>query len=229
MTIRNHLATAALVVTLASLAILYLILPSNSWSPATIASATAVALSLGALIYLPSAFSPGSKTQAAHLAGAGPIGATVVSTLVLSAAALLLSIFGASKVAWALIVLALAVFVVGIVLTSVTRKVVDDVQVTHQKDDRYRAWTNALNQAAFDIGDNALKTLCGKIAEELRYAPSARLIDAKDEALLVSTSISALQASAKSGNATEIASDLGKLQAALSVHSSALIALRSHA
>lgn len=229
MNIRNHLAAAGVVAVLAVLAILYLVLPSNSWTPATIASAIAVALSLGAVIYLPGAFAPASKTQAARLAGVGPLGAAVAITLLLSIVALLLGLSGAASAAWAVLVAALAAFVIGNLATNVARKVVDDVQITGAKDERYRTWTIALNQIAADIGDGAARTLCAKIAEELRYAPSARAIDAKDEASQVSSAISALQASARNGDATDIVSKLNRLQAVLSTHASALAALRSHA
>lgn len=214
---------------LAVLAILYLVLPSNSWTPATVASAIAVALSLGSLFYLPRACAPASKTQAARLASVGPLGATVAVSLLFSIIALLLSLSGAASVAWAVLVAALAAFTIGNLTTNVARKVVDDVQITQARDERYRSWTIVLNQIAGDISDSAAKELCTKIAEELRYAPSARAIDAKDEASQVSSAISALQASARNGDATDIVSKLNQLQAVLSAHSSALTALRSHA
>jgi len=229
MTIRNHLAAAAIVVVLASLATLYLLLPAHTWSAATLGSVLAVSLSLGSLIYLPSAFAPAAKTEAARLAGVGPMGVTTVLTVVLSASALLASILNFPSVAWTLLVLALASLVVGILLTNVARKIVDDVQIVQQKDDRYRAWTNALNQVTLALSDDTLKARCNKIAEELRYAPSARAIDATGEASLVSTAISALQASAEQGDAADIASKLNRLQAVVLSHSSTLIALRSHA
>lgn len=229
MNIRNHLAAAAVVVALASLTILYLLVPTDKQSTATIVSVLAVALSLGSLIYLPSAFAPAVKTQAARLAGVGPMGVTTVLTLILSVAALAAGLSNLPSIAWALLVLALASLIVGILLTNVTRKVVDDVQIMQEKDDRYRVWTSALNEVALAMSDEALKTRCKQIAEEFRYAPSARAIDAKGEASHVVTAISALQASAGQGDAAEITSKLNWLQAKVAAHTSALIALRSHA
>ncbi|MCP3711502.1 hypothetical protein M3I54_31835 [Paraburkholderia sp. CNPSo 3274] len=229
MNIRNHIAAAGAIAVLAALAILYLVLPSNSWTPATVVSAIAVALSLGAVIYLPSVFAPASKTQAARLAGVGPLGATVAITLLLSIVALLLSLIGAASAAWAVLVVALAAFIIGNLTTNVARKMVDDVQTTQAKDERYRNWTIALTRIAVEISDADAKLLCTKIAEELRYVPSARATDAKDEASQVSSAISALQASVPNGDATDIVLKLNRLQAALSAHSSALIVLRSYA
>jgi hypothetical protein len=229
MTIRNHLATAAAVVVLATLGILYLLLPADRLSAVTMTSAVAVALSLGSLIYLPSAFAPAAKTGAARLAGIGPMGVTTALTLILSIAALATGLSNLPSIAWALLVLAAASLIVGILLTNVTRKVVDDVQIAQQKDDRYRVWTRALNEAALAMNDGALKLRCDRIAEELRYAPSARAIDAKGEASHVAIAISALQASAVQGDLADIASKLNRLQALMAAHTSALIALRSQA
>jgi hypothetical protein len=229
MNIRNHLAAAAAVVVVASVAILYLLVPTDRQSATTIASILAVALSLGSIIYLPSAFAPAAKTQAARLAGVGPMGVTTALTLLVSAGALAAAILGSSTIVWVLLILAVASLTVGILLTNVTRKVVDEVQIEQEKDNRYRTWSSALDEVALVMSDETLKIRCRQIAEDFRYAPSARAIDAKGEASHVASAITALQAVATQGDTTEITSKLNWLQAKVAAHSSALIALRSHA
>ncbi|GAB3625370.1 hypothetical protein PTE30175_01474 [Pandoraea terrae] len=228
MTVRYKLAAAAIVVVLATLGVLRTLLPS-SWSEAVTASAIAVALSLGALVYLPAGFTRASRSTAARLAGLGPLGATLAVTLLASIVALATSTTGHPGLAWALLIVALAVFVIGVLLTSATGNVVDDAQTRQRKDDRYGQWTRSLASAAHAIGDAALKARCDKIAEALRYAPSTRSEDASNEASLVSAAVAALQASADQGDISEIAARIDHLQRVLAEHAATVTALRSQA
>jgi hypothetical protein len=229
MTIRNKFATAAVVVTLATFGVLYLLLPVAVWTLVSILSVIFVGLSLGAIVYLPSAFLPSSKTSAARLAGLGPKGVAVFGTLALAVAALVASIFDHPGLAWALLILSAAAFIVGMLMTGVVSDVVDSVQSEQQKDDRYRPWAIALDGASFALTDSTLKARCTKLAEELRYAPSARAADATSEAAAVSAALTALQETAAHSSTDEVTSALDRLQRLLASHTAALMALRSHA
>jgi uncharacterized membrane protein len=230
MTIRNHLAAMAIVAVLAALAIAYILIPPDRWTDATIASVVALALAVGSLIYLPGAFAPAAQSSSAHLAGVGPVGLTTLVWFAFCVAAVIASLANAATLAWALLVVALATLIVGLLLSNVVRKTVDRVQsVERTESRRYSAWTVSLNQVVTDISDSALKARCTRLAEELRYMPSARVTDAVDEASCVAAALSALQSSAAQGDAADVAQKLTRVQEAMALHASALTALRSQA
>jgi len=229
MTTRTPLAIAALAIALATTGISYLLIPGDKWTSATIASVVVLSLALASLLYFPRFVAGRSKTDGARIAALGPLGTTTLVAVILSALALVASLVVALTIAWSLLVLTVAAYVVGIALTHVTRQVVSDVEAIQEKDERYRVWTDALNQIALTTDDTDLKGHCNKIIEAFRYAPSARSSDATSEASLVSNAIAALRLSAERGDTKEGALTLRQLQAALGSHASALTALRSHA
>jgi hypothetical protein len=229
MAIRNNAAMAALTVVVALLAVQYFILPVHAWTAVVVVSMLAVALSAGALIYMPTAFVAGAKTDAGRIARIGPLALTTGLTLLFSLAALGSTFTGFNGLSWALLVLAAASFIIGLVTAKAVREVADNVQITQAKDDRYRQWSGALEDVARSVSDAALKSQCGALAEDLRYAPSARAQDASSEAMLVSKAISALRDSVREGDQQDMAAKLDEVRFQLSRHSEALVAQRSHA
>ena len=230
MTNRNHLAAMAILAVLAALAIAYILIPPDRWTDATIASVVALALAVGSLIYLPRAFAPAAQSGSAQLAGLGPVGLATVVWSAFCVAAVIASLANVATLAWALLVVALATLIVGLLLCNVGRKTVERVPSVERKESRrYSAWAVSLNQIVTDISDSALKVRCARLAEELRYMPSARTTDAVDEASRVAVALSALQSSAAHGDAAEVAEKLTSVQEAMALHASALTALRSQA
>jgi hypothetical protein len=229
MNIRTHLAMAAVVVVLAALGVLYFVLPVDTWTVDTWLCAVAVALALGAMVHLPYAPIASGKTQSGRLAIVGPMSATLLLTLLLAAAALSASVLRHTGLSWALLIACAAVFIVGTLLANVTGNVVDRIQATEQKDGRYTAWAASLVSVSHSMTDTSLKTHCTQMAEELRYAPSARASDAVVEASQVASALTILQQKASAGSNDEIASELNHLRRMIALHASALAALRSHA
>jgi hypothetical protein len=229
MVIRNHAAIAAATVVVALLAVQYLVLPVHAWTALVVTSVLAVALSAGALIYLPAASTASDGGDAGRSAETGPIAMTAGVTFLLSVIALGTTFLHFGWLSWTLLVLAIACFVVGLVTSHATRDVADDEPVSQAKDDRYRDWSSALEEIAGSVADSTLRSQLYALAGELRHAPSARAHDATNEAMLVTNAIATLRQSAQQGDRRDIAARLGNLEILLSQHSSALIALRSHA
>lgn len=229
MVIRNYAAIAAATVVVALLAVQYLVLPVHAWTAVVVASMLAVALSAGALIYLLPASTAGDGGDADRIAETGPIAMTAGVTFLLSLIALGTTFLHFVWLSWTLLVLAVACFVVGLVTSRTARGAADEEPVSQAKDDRYRDWSSALEEIAESVADSTLRSQLHALAGELRYAPSARSCDATNEAMLVANAITTLRRSAQQGDRRDVAARLGDLEILLSQHSSALIALRSHA
>jgi hypothetical protein len=229
MAIQSKAAMAAGTVVVALLAVQYLVLPVHDWTAVVVVSMFAVALSVGAMIYMPAGFMAGAATDGGRIARTGPAAITAGLSFLLSLVALGTTFLHFSGLSWALLVLALACFIVGLLATNATSETADRVQTLHAKDERYRGWSSALIEISRSVGDSTLQSQCTTLAEELRYAPSARSDDASNEASQVSKAISKLRQSVHEGDLHDAASKLKELEMLLGQHSAALVALRSHA
>jgi hypothetical protein len=164
---------AALIASSMVLAIAFVLLPVQAWSPAMITSVIIFTLAVGLLFYAPSAiFRKQSKRDAAQLATIGPIGAITGWFLLLAAGAVVLSILGHEKIVIALDIFAVGTFVIGGLMLRASMNIVNEVSENYTISSNHIKWQSHIQGLCNVSSEKISKELLDGLADKLRYVAS---------------------------------------------------------
>ncbi|MBI5626712.1 MAG: hypothetical protein HY935_05875, partial [Nitrosomonadales bacterium] len=164
---------AALVASAMVLTIAAVLVPDKSWSNVAITSVMFFALSVGFIFYVPSMLVKNqSGSDAAQMASLGPLGVITGWTLLLTAGAFVLALFGMDKLAWALDIFAVGTFIISGLMLRAATDVISNVTSQYSGPSKHIRWQGEVQGLSSIASDSKSKTSLEQLAEKLRYAAS---------------------------------------------------------
>lgn len=220
---------AAIIAALTVLVIAFILVPEPLWSAVTIITAVGFAVSIGFVLYIPSALRQklqGSDAQ--QMAAIGPF--AILSTLLLLAmgAAFVFSLSGFQKMGLAMLVFGIGTFFVTSLVLSSALKVVDNISNKWSQPSRHVDWqrqaTILTSQATHPKSLESLHALSEKLRYSASDVPGGSPHDAGIEQVF-----SVLAAQLQTDPASDLTNHFGGLNSLLMQRDSHLRAARSKA
>jgi len=163
----------AMIASLMVLAMFVVLSPDKSWGATLITSIVIFALSVGFVFYAPSVVSKKQGgSDAAKMASLGPLSVITGVLLLLTAGAFAFAIFGMDKLAWAIDILAIGIFIIGRLMLRAATDVIGNVAAQYSAPSKHIKWQGEIQNLSSITSDGSAKNLLEKLAEKLRYAAS---------------------------------------------------------
>jgi len=164
---------AALVGSIMVLAIAAVLVPDKAWSTAAITSVAIFALAVGIVFYAPSVVVKSqSGSDAAQIASLGPLGVITGLTLLLTAGAFCIALFGMEMLALALDIFSIGSLIISGLMLRAALNVVGNVASQYSVPSKHTRWQGEIQSLRSIASDTESKSSLEQLAEKLRYAAS---------------------------------------------------------
>lgn len=160
----------ALIASLIVVAISYILIPEQAWTIATIIAIAVFVLAVSFLFLAPSFIRSNESNNAATFAAIGPVSVIAGFMLILSAGAVVLSLINLNKLAIALDIFTVGIFLISLLSLRASMRVVRQVQanVPHS---RHIEWRNNIQVIRATASAKNARIL-DSLSEKLRYLAS---------------------------------------------------------
>lgn len=203
---------AALIASVMVLAIAAVLVPDKSWSNAAITSVVIFALAVGVIFYVPSiVVKSQSGSDAARIASLGPLGVVTGWTLLLTAAAFCLALFGMEKSACALDIFAIGSFIISGLMLRTATNVIGNVAAQYSVPSKHTGWQGEIQNLRSIASNTESKSSLEQLAEKLRYAASDIPGGSPQDGQIVSV-IKTINEQLSSDSAANVQSQISKIE-----------------
>jgi len=223
----SWLNLAAAAAALSALSITAILVPSELRTPAVLCSAVLLACATGLLLLWPRIGSRDS--QGVRLAMLGSMGILSVILLAGAGAALLAALTGHDRLSFALILLVLGAFVVGVALGRTGAHTIARHTQLADTPSMHGQWQSQVGQLVQSCADDQARGTVSRLAESLRYAASDKPGYVSAENARIGSSIMELERAVRDNELPAVLAAVGAIQAALAVRELDLKAQRGKA
>jgi hypothetical protein len=181
MRFKSLLVIASLVAFAAIMGIGYIVLPPAMRTFVTISTLTLLAMSIGLLVSYPLLLHSNVKEgDAGSIASVGTKGSLIAAILGSALLAFLLAVVGYERAAWAMIVVTIAGYIVGSLVSAKVPEFVDQAADSTKTSSESLLWQTRVKAIIAQVTDLEVRRCLGLLEEKLRFAASGEPGSAKN-------------------------------------------------